>query len=85
MSVIRNIGSAVINLTKVIKIRKGKGIIIRSPYIEFTTALTSNYTHNLFRGFDEYNRLYFNSQEECDKEYNEIVNILEDYYKKESK
>jgi hypothetical protein len=82
MSVIRSIGSRFYNLTKIIKVEKGKSFSNSKPFIEFTTNTTNNFAYALFSGFDEDNRIYFNSIEERDDEYDEIKNILKEYYKK---
>lgn len=82
MSVIRQLGPVIFNLTKVIKMRKGETSIMKVPYIEFTTCLTNKYKHVFSHGIDHgRENLYFDSHEERDNEYNEIVNILENYYK----
>lgn len=81
MSVIRSIGPCFYNLTKIIKIEKG--VTWRNlPYIEITTNATNNFAFSFFTGFDQNNKIYFDSIDMCEKEYHEIKNILEDYYKK---
>ena len=80
MSLIRNFGSFAINLTKVINMSKGETLIRRTPYIQFTTNLTNKYSFLIYFGIDEHNKVLYDSVEDRDDEYKEIINILEDYY-----
>jgi hypothetical protein len=82
MSVIRYIGPSLYNLTKIIRIEKGITMILRRPYIQITTNITNNFEKNMFFGCDEHNRIYFESIDMCQQEFNEIKNTLEEYYKK---
>jgi hypothetical protein len=80
MSLIRNFGRNAINLTKVINMTNGNTLIRNTPYIKYTTNLTNQYRFILHFGMDENIKVTFNSEEERDKEYEESISILEDYY-----
>ena len=68
--VIRQLGKGFINLTKIYQISIGKDILTPKPYYIkiVTTSINSKYE-------------YFDCKDKRDKEYDEIVKVLKDYYK----
>lgn len=85
MSLIRNYGNIIINLTKVNYFYTGKTLFLRRPFIEFSYPLTAKYSFFFYVGDDNSiidHRVFFNSVDERDNEFRKIEKDLDNFYKK---